>query len=145
MWIFKIKKEKLPPIQLNRISFLTDIQYIENTVADAFLRIEAISESLSTILNFNNLSHSKTNDQVLSSFLNSLSSMTIKKIKIPGLDVQTYCDTSTGKNRPYINPSYRKQVFDSIHSSNHPSTWAITKIVWDRCSVALVFRVGVPK
>ena len=50
---FSLKKEKIPPIQLNQLSFIsqftTDIEYIkgtENIVADTFSRIEALSSTL---------------------------------------------------------------------------------------------------
>ena len=49
---FTLEKEKLPPIQLNQLSFIsqysTDIEYIkgaENIVADALSRVEAVSAS----------------------------------------------------------------------------------------------------
>ena len=58
--------------------------------------------------------------------------MIIEKIKIPGLDIHIYCDTSTGKNRPYVTPPHRKQVFNSIHSLNHPSARTTTKIICDQ-------------
>ena len=99
IYIFKIEQEKLPLIQINKISFIsqfsTHIQYIEeaeNTVANAFLR-KAITENCSTILNFDRPS-----------------SMIIEEITIPGSDIQIYCDTSTGKNRSYVTLTHHKQV-----------------------------------
>ena len=73
-----LKKEKLPPVQLNQLSFIsqfiTDIDYIEgskNVVADTLSRVEAVYSSI----NYGDLARSQTNDESLESFLkNSQSS-----------------------------------------------------------------------
>ena len=75
---FTLKKEKLPPVQPNQLSFLlqftTDIDYIEgskNVVVVALSCVEAVS-----FINYEDLSRSQTNDESLESFLkNSQSSL----------------------------------------------------------------------
>jgi hypothetical protein len=39
---------------------------------------------------------------------------------MPGTTVSVYCDTSTGRSRPYVPAPLRLQVFRSIHELPHP-------------------------
>ena len=43
-----------------------------------------------------------------------------------------YCDTSTGKPRPYLTKSYRRQVFETLHNMSHPGAKTSTKLIGDR-------------
>ena len=54
------------------------------------------------------------------------------KFPIPGTSVELYCDTSSGKPRPYVPPPLRLQIFNSLHSLSHPGIRASTKYVSQR-------------
>ncbi|XP_023316038.1 uncharacterized protein LOC111693963 [Trichogramma pretiosum] len=107
---FTLKKEKLPPIQLNQLSFIsqfsTDIVYIrgaENVVADALSRVEAVSS-----INYEELAQSQAIDETLKSFLDDPgTSLRLQKIELPGLRTSVYCDVSTGKNQKDIQDAKR--------------------------------------
>ncbi|CAB0030693.1 unnamed protein product [Trichogramma brassicae] len=117
---FTLKKEKLPPIQLNQLSFIsqfsTDIVYIkgaENVVADELSRIEAVSS-----IDYEELSRSQATDETLKSFLKDPgTSLHPQKIELPGLRTSVYCDVSTHKQRPFLTAPFRRSAFDLIHDN----------------------------
>ncbi|CAB0040714.1 unnamed protein product [Trichogramma brassicae] len=132
---FTLKKEKLPPIQLNQLSFIsqfsTDIVYIkgaENVVADALSRVEAISS-----INYEELARSQATDETLKSFINDPgTSLRLQKIELPGLRTSVYCDVSTGKQRPFLTAPFRRAAFDLIHGLNHPRIKRTYKMLSER-------------
>uniref|UniRef100_A0ABD2WA59 RNA-directed DNA polymerase n=1 Tax=Trichogramma kaykai TaxID=54128 RepID=A0ABD2WA59_9HYME len=132
---FTLKKEKLPPIQLNQLSFIsqfsTDIIYIkgaENVVADALSRVEAVSS-----INYEELARSQAADETLEGFLTDPgTSLRLKKIELPGLRTPIYCDVSTGKQRPFLTAPFRRAAFDLIHGLNHPGIKRTYKMLSER-------------
>jgi cleavage and polyadenylation specificity factor subunit 1 len=56
----------------------------------------------------------------------------LEKILIPGTSVELYCDTSSGKPRPYIPSPLRRQMLNYIHSLSHPGIKATAKLVSQR-------------
>lgn len=42
------------------------------------------------------------------------------------------CDTSTGTNRPYLTPEFRRNVFDMYHSLSHPGIRATQRLITAR-------------
>lgn len=120
---FTLKKEKLPPLQFNQLSFIsqftTDIEYIkgsDNFVADAFSRVETLSPAL----NYEELARSHNKDKSLHDYLtNSNPSLQLKKIILPTTSTSIHCDTSTGKPRPFVTAPLRRLVFIMIHNLNH--------------------------
>ncbi|KAL7304740.1 hypothetical protein TKK_0002977 [Trichogramma kaykai] len=134
IFMFARNKEKLPPIQLNHISFIaqfsTDIRHIkgnDNIVADTLSRIEAIS-----LLDYNALAESQQSDSELHNLRQSSTSLDLRDVTLPGSDKRLFCDFSLGKCRPFITAPFRKQIFDCIHSLNHPSARATSKLLRDR-------------
>ena len=133
---FTQKKEKLPPIQLNQLSFIsqfsTDIVHIEgskNIIADTMSRVEAISSSI----NYEDLAESQKDDQSLHNFLHdSHSSLRLEKVTIPGSLISLYCDMSTGKPRPFLTAPFRSIAFNMIHGLNHPGIKSTCKFIGDR-------------
>lgn len=111
LYAFVQRREKLPPPQLNQLSFIsqftTDIQYIrgeDNVVADALSRVEAISLEA----DYAALASSQATDDELASFRRSNnSSLKLEDVCIPGTDITLVCDTSTGKPRPYVTSAFR--------------------------------------
>jgi hypothetical protein len=56
----------------------------------------------------------------------------LEKVDIPGTEV--YCDVSTSWPRPYITPSFRRQVLNVLHGLSHPGARA-TVTAATRCYV----------
>lgn len=135
LYAFIQRREKLPPAQLNQLSFIsqytTDIRYIkgkDNIVADAMSRVEAIGFEQ----NFEALAKSQETDEELRDILRQGCSLRISKILIPGTNLSISCDVSTGKPRPYLTPSFRRSVFDKLHNLSHPGARATTRLITDR-------------
>ena len=137
IYSFKRKHDKLPPIQTNRLSFIsefsTEIQHIsgsKNIVADTLSRIESIS----TPLDYKALAESQRDDEELQNLLSHTenSSLQLKQVLIPGSEISIYCDESTGKFRPFLTTKFRKQIFDQLHSLSHPGAKATTKKISKR-------------
>lgn len=133
---FKQKKDKLPPVQINHLSFIsqfsTDIQYIEgpsNVVADALSRVEAITAP--TQADLPTLAAAQKKDKELAELLKSENSLNLKPVAIPGSDLEIYCDDSL-KPRPYVPEAFRKTIFDSLHNLSHPGTKASARLVSSR-------------
>lgn len=120
--------------------FSIDIQHIkgkDNVVADTLSRISdndlAVLEA--TSLNFNKLAKAQFKDDELNKLINNPSSATNSTFKLEFFqfpDLSLYCETSTGKNRPFVPTIMRRLVFDTLHNISHPSIRATRKLVSDR-------------
>ena len=136
---FTQKKEKLPPVQMNQLTFIsqftTDIQYVPgsaNVVADAFSRVEAVS--LPKTVDLHTLAEAQKEDAELTELLKpskDQQSLKLQLVPIPGSDVQLHCETSF-KPRPYVPADFRRQVFDSLHGLSHPGIKASAQLVSSR-------------
>lgn len=133
---FKQRKDKLPPIQVNHLSFIaqftTDIQHISgssNVVADALSRIEAIT--IPETVDFKSMAAAQKEDSELKKLLETENSLKLELVPIPGSEVELYCDT-TQKPRPYVPQSHRRIVFNALHRLSHPGANATTKLVASR-------------
>lgn len=134
IYAFSQKREKLPPVQLNQLAFIsqftTDIKHVkgaENIVADTMSRVETIhlQDDYAAL----------AKDQALDEELQkakSDSSLKLEKVRIPGTDLDIICDLSTGKPRPFLTPSFRKSYFKKLHNLTHPGALASTRLVADR-------------
>lgn len=137
LYAFLQRREKLPPPQLNQLSFIsqftTDIQYIkgeDNVVADAMSRIDI--DAISLEHNFKSLAASQELDAELANLIRNGSGLTLKKICLPDTNALVYCDISTGKPRPYLTPPFRREAFNKVHNLSHPGARATTRLVMDR-------------
>jgi cleavage and polyadenylation specificity factor subunit 1 len=122
-FVFSQKRDKCSPRQFNHLDFMsqfmTDIHHIpgqDNVVADALSRVEAVTATVT----HDALAAAQEGDQELQSLLVSDTALQLDKLLIPGTTVELYCDTSSGKPRPYVPPSLRHQVSHSLHSLRHP-------------------------
>jgi cleavage and polyadenylation specificity factor subunit 1 len=113
-YAFQQKWDKYPPWQFNYLDFVakftTDIWHISgqgNVVADALSRVESVT----TPLSYNALATAQDSDDKLRTLLGSTTTLRLKKLPIPGTTVSIYCDTSTGRARPYIPGPLQLQVF----------------------------------
>lgn len=136
-YAFQQRRDKLPPVQLNQLSFIaqfsTDIKYVEgpsNVVADAFSRVEAISQPFS--INLEALAASQEQDDELQHLLTSDTALHLRRMTIPDSHTELYCDTSTGQPRPFVPSAHRRQIFDALHSLSHPGTRATARLVASR-------------
>lgn len=134
LYAFSQRREKLPPAQLNQLSFIsqftTDIRHIsgvDNVVADAMSRIETISLQDDLIA----LAQAQAADDELRSLQNS-TSLKLERLVVPGTDASLVCDTSTGRPRPYVPASLRKSIYQRLHNLSHPSARATTRMVTER-------------
>jgi len=132
---FHQKRDKCSPRQFNHLDFIsqftTDIRHIsgqENIVADTLSRVEAITVPVT----HDALAAAQADDEELRALLVSTTALQLEKILIPGTSVELYCDTSSGKQRPYIPAPLRRQIFNSLHSLSHPGIKATAKLVSQR-------------
>ncbi|KAJ8710566.1 hypothetical protein PYW08_009081 [Mythimna loreyi] len=110
--------------------FTTDIRYIagkDNVVADTLSRIDEIQLPL----DYQSLAKEQQTDTELQTLLRDGSSLKLKKVQLPGANIEIYCDV-TGTPRPYITRSFRKQVFTSLHNLSHPGRKASVRLVTER-------------
>jgi cleavage and polyadenylation specificity factor subunit 1 len=129
---FHQKWDKCSPRQFNHLDFIsqftTDIRHIagqDNIVANTLSRVEVITAPVS----HDALAAAQAGDEELRTLLVSTTALQLTKILIPGPSAELYCDTSSGKPRPYVPSPLRHQVFDSLHSLSHPGIKATAKFV----------------
>lgn len=134
---FKQKLDKTTPRQARYLDllgqFTTDIRYIpgkENIIADALSRVNAIHTTKD--IDYSQLANSQANDAELKFFLEHDSTLMISELEISGLDKKIFCDTSTGRVRPFLTESFRKTAFDLMHSISHPGAAKTIKMVSER-------------
>ena len=111
--------------------FTTDIRHIsgkDNVVADTLSRVDELQNPV----DLSQLASSQASDPELLKFLNDEFSLRLKKLKIPNSSIEIYCDVSMPTPRPFVTKSFRKQIFDSLHSLSHPGIKATTKLVSER-------------
>ena len=65
---------------------------------------------------------------------NSPSSLTLKSCTISLSDGKIICDLSTGVPHPIVPSSYRRQVFDSLHSLSYLGVRATQQLITSRFS-----------
>ncbi|KFD65722.1 LOW QUALITY PROTEIN: hypothetical protein M514_22061 [Trichuris suis] len=99
---FSLDSNRHKALYLQFISeFTTDMRYVkagENVVANALSRWQQ---------------HKKTELQRLRSTATSLQ---LTSFQLPSTETALICDTSTGRSQPFLLHSFRRKVFDSLHS-----------------------------
>jgi len=132
---FHQKRDKCSPCQFNHLDFVsqftTDICHIsgqDNVVADALSRVEVITAPVT----HEALAVAQENDDELRTLLVSTTALQFEKILIPGTSIELYCDTSSGKPRPYVPSPLCHQIFNSLHSLSHPRIKAMAKLLSQR-------------
>lgn len=138
IYAFKQKPEKASPRQLRYLDFIsqhtTDIRHIsgkDNVIADALSRIEALS--MPSPLDYKLLQEEQQNDTELQQLLQSSNTgMELKLIQMLESDSKIYCDISTPAIRPYLTPSFKKNVFNTLHGLSHPGVKATVDLISKR-------------
>lgn len=135
VYAFHERKSNCSPRQYRYLDFIsqftTDIQHIsgaDNVVADTLSRVNELQMPVDPEM----MAKLQANDAELASYLENQSSLRLVKVKIPGSDVEMYCDVSTSTPRPFVPTALRQQVFSSLHSLSHPGPNATTKLVAQR-------------
>jgi hypothetical protein len=134
-YAFQQKRDKGSPRHFNYLDFVaqftTEIRHIygqDNVVADALSLVESVTAPPS----YDALATSQDSDDDRRNLLESTTSLLLEKLKIPGTTVSLYCDTSTGRSRPYVPAPLQLQVFHSIHEFSHAVIRATVKLVAER-------------
>jgi len=132
---FHQKRDKCLPCQFNHLDFVfkftTDIRHIsgqDNVVADTLSRVEVITAPVT----HEALAAAQEKDDELRTLLVSTTALQLEKILIPGTSVELYCDTSSGKPRPYVPSPLRLQIINFLHSLSHLGIRATAKLVSQR-------------
>ena len=135
IYAFNKKRDKCSPRQFKHFEFIsqftTDIRHIsgqDNIVQDALSRVEVITASPT----HDTLAAAQDEDNDLKTLLLSGTALQLTKLHIAGTSAEVYCDTSTGKPRPFVHAPLRLQVFESLHSLSHPGIKASAKFVSQR-------------
>jgi len=71
-------------------------------------------------------------DDELRTLLLSTTALQLEEILIPSTSGEGYCDTSSGKSRPYVPFPLRRHIFYSLHSLSLPWMKATAKLVSHR-------------
>ena len=98
-----------------------------NVVADALSCIDVNSLINSQSLDFSLLSQAQADDPELATLHSS--SLSLKELPLPSSPGTLLCDVSIGHLRPYVPASYRRLVFDMLHSMAHPGVRATQRLV----------------
>lgn len=132
---YSTPRENCSPRQYRYLDFIaqfsTDIKYIpgkDNTVADSLSRIEEVVSPI----DYTALARSQEEDTELKILLQSGTSLNLEKIRLPGSNLEIYCDVSTQHQRPYITKDFRRKVFDALHNLSHPGASATVHLVTER-------------
>jgi cleavage and polyadenylation specificity factor subunit 1 len=97
-------------------------------ITDTLSRVESITAPPS----YDTMALSQDSENELRALLASNTALRLEKHLIPGTAVSIYCDTFTGKPRPYVPAALHLQVFQSVHDLSHPGTKSTAKPVAQR-------------
>ena len=117
--------------------FTSDIRHISgksNVVADAFSRvsINQITSSWSVSATVLDIAKAQAQDPEVMALETTTTSLQLRLFPIPDCSLRILCDVSTGKLRPYVPTSLRKQVFTDLHSLSHPGVAASRQLISER-------------
>ena len=117
--------------QLSYISeFTTDVRHVsgkENLVADTLSRASIFDVHLG--LDYVAMAAAQQLDPEIQSYRTVSTNFKLQDIPVGERGATLLCDTSTGRARPIVPESWRKQVFDLSHGLSHPSIRATRKLV----------------
>lgn len=137
--LFINNKNSYTPRQLRHISYIseftTDIRHVkgmDNAPADALSRVSAVDNT--PLLDYAAIAADQVGDTELQQLMEN-PALSIKKIHLPGTQVDLYADTSTNTLRPYVPKKHRLPLFQQLHRLSHPGIRASqhmmrTKFIW---------------
>ena len=119
--------------------FTSDIRYIkgsDNVVADALSRVEldALQLQSKSVVDLVEMAAAQRQDPELQQFQSDTSSTSLifRDMPLPLSDSTIVCDMSTGTPRPFVPTTFRRRIFDSLHSLSHPGIKATQHLVTSR-------------
>ena len=114
--------------------FTSDIRHIQgkdNPVADALSRMDINALNCPPMLDFQLLATAQQADPEIPA-LQASSSLRLQDIPLPFSTGTILCDVSTASPRPYVPPSFRRLIFDQLHSLSHPGIRASQQLITER-------------
>ena len=136
------RTDRHSPRQARHLDFISqftaDIRHVkgtDNAAAGALSRIEANALNLDSspqIIDFKAMAMAQLEDEDLIRLQSSPSTLTLQAVPLAVSDTTIVCDTSTGVSRPFVPASFRRAVFDSLHSRSHPGIRAIQRLLTAR-------------
>ena len=132
------RSDRYTPRQIRHLDFVSqfnsDIYHVkcaDHGPVDALSRLHAntLHVEPNVIIDFKELPAAQDNDTELARQKSSPSSLIFRDMSIPMFESTIVCDVSTDVSRPYVPPSFRCAVFDSLHSLSHPGIRAPQHLV----------------
>ena len=106
---------------------LTYVPGKNNPVADALSRIEI--NALQLGVDYEDLAKEQAADQETAEFRTATSSLKWEDMAVGPSGTSLLCDVSTGRPRPFVPASRRRQIFDVIHGLSHPGASTSIKLM----------------
>ena len=142
VYALSARSDRYSPRQVRHLDliaqFTTDIRHVHgsnNTVADALsrLNISALHTGDSTtVVDFGAMAAAQHDDPDLVRLQHD-SSLKLEQVPLAMSDgITLVCDVSTGTPRPYVPNSFRRAIFESLHSLSHPGIRATQRLVTSR-------------
>ena len=103
--------------------FTSDISHIQgstNQAADAKSRVQAVSQSPTPPIDFEQIAIAQRDDPELFDLQSTANSLDVRDIFLPGSSTMLTCDMSTGPLREVVPAKFRRSGFDNLHSHSHP-------------------------
>ena len=142
VYALSARSDRYSPRQVRHLDliaqFTTDIRHVHgsnNAVADALsrLNISALhTGDSSTVVDFGAMAAAQHDDPDLVRLQHD-SSLKLEQVPLAMSDgITLVCDVSIGTPRPYVPNSFRRAIFESLHSLSHPGIRATQRLVTSR-------------
>lgn len=112
--------------------FASTIEYVpgkDNIVADALSRVEEIYGP--TKIPYDEIAKQQQQSRELEE-LRKKAHLAFELVAEQGGGTQIWCETSTGRPRPFITPEFRQAAIELVHSLSHPGVRTTRKMVAER-------------
>lgn len=144
IFAFNQKASKASPRVVRQLSYIsqftTDIRHIkgkENIIADLLSRVivdtglsEIDAVNKATEINYEEIADHQQNEELKQ--LQENEALRIETLLLPNSTRKLYCESSTGRVRPYIPANFRTKVFRKFHNLAHPGAKTTIKIISER-------------
>lgn len=124
------------PREVRQLAYLseytTDIKHVsgvDNTAADVLSRVDAIASTSPLLIapDLHRLAADQADDTELLRLRTSPTALQLEDVTLDGQ--QIVCDLSTGKPRPFVPKTCRRELFDALHNMAHPGIRATQKLI----------------
>ncbi len=110
--------------------FTTDIKHVrgkDNPVADSLSRPALAGVHLG--IDYTAMSTAQQYDTEVQAYRTARSSLQVEDVPFGPDGTLMLCDVSTGRARPLVPTSWKRQVFDLVHGLSHPSVRSTRKLI----------------